>query len=282
MVNRWLYAHVPYLRQALTLLTYQYVSLVDRSSTVLFLNYGFADLDPMAAALGLSKEDEKDRYEIQLYHHIASAIKWSGLDALEVSSGRGGGASYITRRFRPGSYVGVDLASRAVDFCNRHYNVDGLSFVTGNAERLHFPDASFDVVINVEASFYYPNLDRFLGEVVRVLRPNGHFLYADMRYGEELETWQEKLHRTGLELLGAEDITRNVLRGLQLCRARREKLIERYVPRILRAAFAEFAGITGAGMEAGPPQVGKRTYWSYVFRKSDTRLESAAQSIAAV
>jgi ubiquinone/menaquinone biosynthesis C-methylase UbiE len=56
-----------------------------------------------------------------------------------------------------------------------------LDFVRGDAQNLHFPDQSFDAVINVEASHIYPNLERFLGEVARVLRPGGHFLYADFR-----------------------------------------------------------------------------------------------------
>ena len=51
----------------------------------------------------------------------------------------------------------------------------------GDAQNLPFPDESFDAVINVEASHIYPNFERFLGEVARVLRPGGHFLYADFR-----------------------------------------------------------------------------------------------------
>jgi fatty-acid O-methyltransferase len=57
----------------------------------------------------------------------------------------------------------------------------GLDFVQGDAQNLHFPDQSFDAVINVEGSHIYPNFERFLGEVARVLRPGGHFLYADFR-----------------------------------------------------------------------------------------------------
>ena len=39
----------------------------------------------------LKSEDEKDRYPIQLYHHVASQINLKGLKVLEVGSGRGGG-----------------------------------------------------------------------------------------------------------------------------------------------------------------------------------------------
>ena len=270
MMNRWLYTHLPSLRQVLTRISYEYVSILDKDDTVLFMNFGFADLDPGTKPLELPPEDEKHRYEVQLYHHIATSINWEGLEVLEVSSGRGGGSCYIKRHFQPKSVIGVDFSSKAVSFCNRYYLVDGLSFVQGNAESLHFPDNSFDVVINVEASSYYPHIERFFSNVVRVLRPNGYFLYADMRYAEELEVWQTQLRSTGLELLSEEDITPNVIRALALDRERRTKLIQHYVPKILYRPFAEFSGITGAGLVPGPPSIGERTYRSYVFCKKKT------------
>jgi ubiquinone/menaquinone biosynthesis C-methylase UbiE len=265
MINRWFFTNLPTLRQVLTRFTYEYISFLDRDRHVLFLNHGFADLDPHARPLELSGEDEKHRYEIQLYHHIARCIQWDGLDALEVSSGRGGGACYIQRHFHPRSLTGVDFSRAAIRFCRHHYSLSGLSFVHDNAEALRFPDNSFDVVINLEASLYYPHVERFFRHVVRVLRPNGYFLYADMRYAEELETWRAQLRETGLELLSEEDITLNVIQALVLSKERRTKLIQHYVPRILHGAFAEFAGLTGPVPRL--PGGGDRRYRSFVFRK---------------
>jgi ubiquinone/menaquinone biosynthesis C-methylase UbiE len=45
--------------------------------------------------------------------------------------------------------------------------------VQGDAQNLPFPDQSFDAVINVEASHIYPEFERFVGEVARVLPPEG-------------------------------------------------------------------------------------------------------------
>ena len=270
MIDRWLFTHLPGLSQVLTRITYEYISMLDKDNNVLFMNHGFADLDPDARPLELSKEDEKYRYQVQLYHHIASSINWVGLDALEVSSGRGGGSCYIQRHFHPKSLTGVDFSGKAISFCNDYYSIDGLTFLQDDAESLHFLDNSFDVVINVEASVYYPHVERFFSNVVRVLKPKGYFLYADMRYAEELEVWRAQLRSMGLELLGEEDITPNVIRALALDQERRTKLIQRYVPRILHRAFAEFAGITGAGLIPGLPRIGERIYRSYVFRKKKT------------
>ena len=58
---------------------------------------------------------------------------------------------------------------------------------------MRFADNSFDILINVESSLYYPRVESFLREVVRVLKPSGYFLYADIRFVEEIEIWKKQL-----------------------------------------------------------------------------------------
>jgi SAM-dependent methyltransferase len=60
---------------------------------------------------------------------------------------------------------------------------------------------SFDAVINVEASHCYPSLPRFLAEVARVLRPGGHFLYADVRRCHQLENWDATLAVAPMQIM---------------------------------------------------------------------------------
>ena len=132
-------------------------------------------------ALPLAASDEPDRFSIQLYYRTATQADLSGKRVLEVSCGHGGGASYLVRTLRPSSYTGLDLNPAGIAFCRKRHNLPGLDFVQGDAENLPFPDQSFDAVINIEASHCYPRFPRFLAEVTRVLRPGGHFLYADVR-----------------------------------------------------------------------------------------------------
>lgn len=267
--NRWLYTQQPALRRLLTRAAYELVSAFDTDVQVRFLNYGYAELDPRRPRLALAPAEERYRYEIQLYDHIARAVDWTGRDALEVSSGRGGGAHYIKRRYQPKTLLGVDLSSRAVKFCQRYYTEPGLAFVQGDAEQLDFADQSFDIVLNVEAAFYYPHLERFFAQVVRLLRPGGHFLYADLRYVEDVPAWQAHLDGLGLQLVCAEDITPQVVLALAAMRAERRRLVERYVPRPLRGMFAQLAGVTGAGLAQAHPQRGERVYRNYVFRAAN-------------
>jgi SAM-dependent methyltransferase len=158
---------------------------------VLFFNFGYEEDPPMAVPLAASYEP--NRLPIQLYHRTATQVDLTGKQILEVSCGHGGGASYLARTQQPASYTGLDLNTAGIQFCRKRHNVPGLYFVQGNAESLPFADQSFDVVINVEASFHYPDFAGFLTEVARVLRAGGHFLYTDIRDAELITEWEATL-----------------------------------------------------------------------------------------
>lgn len=60
-----------------------------------------------------------------------------------------------------------------------------LSFRAGDAERLPFPDASFDVVTCRAAFHHFARPERVLAEMSRVLTPNGRLLVADIVASED-------------------------------------------------------------------------------------------------
>jgi SAM-dependent methyltransferase len=265
-VTRWLKDHFPRLRQAISRRWYDFFSALDREAEVLVMNYGYAALDGELSA-ELLPEEEKDRYPLEMYHHLAGAVPWKGKDALEVGSGRGGGASYVVRRFQPRSFVGLELSRTAVDFCRGYHRLPGLSFRQGDAEALPFAEGSFDILLNVESSLYYTDVPRFLAEVARVLRAGGHFIYADMRYLEEVPAWEEQLEASGLRLLREEDLTVNVAKALSLDLQRKLELIDRRVPGILRPFFKNFTGLKGLSLAQGRPRTGERVYLSFQLQK---------------
>jgi ubiquinone/menaquinone biosynthesis C-methylase UbiE len=231
------------------------------------MNFGYTAYHKGKDPIHLEPDDEMHRYPLQLYHHVAKSIDWKNMDALEVSSGRGGGANFIMRHFKPKSYTGVDFSTRAIEFCRNHYKLNGLNFQHGNAEALSFPDNSFDVVVNVEASLYYPNIMKFFQHVTRILRQDGYFLYTDLRYEEKVAIWHAQLKNMGLKLIKEEEITQNVLKAMELDRERRMHLVDKYVPAILRKQFYHFAGLTPDSPD-GLPHLDNRKYWYFVLQKA--------------
>jgi len=192
---------------------YRFNSRHFTNDDTVFFNWGYEEDPPMA--LPLAESDEPNRYWINLYHRVATQVDLTGKRVLEVSCGHGGGASYLMRTLGPASYTGLDLNPVGLDFCRKKHQLTGLDFVEGNAEQLPFPDQSFDAVINIEASHCYPRLPRFLDEVARVLRPGGHFLYADVRRGQRIAKWEEDLRDAPMRLVSERVVNEQVARGVE-------------------------------------------------------------------
>ncbi|MCB1066120.1 MAG: class I SAM-dependent methyltransferase [Verrucomicrobiae bacterium] len=228
-------------RKAIWQRWYPYLTKRLRDADVRFLNYAFESDPPVG--LSLLPEDEADRVSIQLYHHVASQIELSHRDVLEVSCGHGGGASWITRAMIPKSYLGLDLNPVGIAFCQQRHPLDRLTFRQGDAQRLPFADGSFDAVINVEASHCYPDFPRFLTEVFRVLRPGGHFLYADFRFRPEIEAWENAIAECPMTVIDETDISEPVLRGMNASAQSRLDLVENCLPRFLNSLGRDFAGV---------------------------------------
>ncbi len=71
-----------------------------------------------------------------------------------------------------------EILSQAKNFItkNGHLNVE---FVQGDAEGLPFGDYSFDYVTCRIAAHHFPNVEQFINEVYRVLKPDGYLLLID-------------------------------------------------------------------------------------------------------
>jgi SAM-dependent methyltransferase len=242
------------------------------------MNYGYAEIDDGGHPLTLEPADERERYCLQLYHRVATGADLADKDVLEVSCGRGGGASYLCRYFRPRTLTAFDIAPALIDFCRRVHRAPGLRFLLGDAEQMPIPDASMDVVVDIESSFCYGDLDRFLAEVRRVLRPGGRFLYADLRFGEEIEAWMAAIRRSGLALDLVEDITSNVVKALALDGRRRLDDNRRLIPWPLRRALSTFAGTAGTRY---PTLLGsgRLRYMRFVLSKPDNAAAAPSRNL---
>ena len=227
------------------------------------MNYGFESDGGVRREL--EPADEDDRFCIQLYDNTV-AIDLSGLDAVEIGSGRGGGASFVARYHRPKSMTGVDFSARAVSFCQQRHNVPELRFCHGDAESLPFDDSSFDAVINVESSHCYGSMPKFLTQVNRVLRPGGHFLFTDFRAAEDIPVLVQQLEESGLTIVEDETITAGVVKAMELDSDRKQQLIGQNIRSWLSGTFKQFAGIKGSTVFQSFED-GTFVYKRYLLRK---------------
>ena len=208
-------------------------------------NYGFAP----------ASGDHPQRFQHQMYLELLDRLREErgikpGLKLLEVSCGRGGGLSALLSQAPEIDATGLDVAHSAVDFCKRTYGEsEHLRFVQGSALELPFEDASFDVVVNVEASNDYGDRPRFFREAARVLKPDGLLLYADTVKQGRRESMEHDVASAGFDA-EFRDITDNVAEACRLDSPRRREVIRRHAPfgarMLLKRQLENYAAIEGS------------------------------------
>jgi ubiquinone/menaquinone biosynthesis C-methylase UbiE len=108
------------------------------------------------------------------YEAALEAIEPPPVRALDLGTGTGQGAFAIARRFLDAEVVGVDLATAMLAEAERKTPDDlraRVRFEAADASALPYPDDSFGLVAHA-------NMIPFFDELVRVLEPGGHALFA--------------------------------------------------------------------------------------------------------
>jgi arsenite methyltransferase len=110
---------------------------------------------------------------------------------LDVACGRGESAIFLATRF--GCHVtGIDLGETNVTHATSRAEAANVStlvrFKLGDAERLDYPDASFDVVLCECAFCTFPEKREATREFARVLRSGGRVGLSDLTRSGELPT----------------------------------------------------------------------------------------------
>ena len=95
---------------------------------------------------------------------------WLGTDQtiLDAGCGPGGNGAWLAEH---GRVVGIDLASEALRLV--HERRPDLAAVQANITELPFPDAAFDLVVEITVAYCVPDDASAVGELSRVLRPGG-------------------------------------------------------------------------------------------------------------
>ncbi len=155
------------------------------------------------AAEAYATGEHKSGRELQLVVDFAAP---AGTErALDIGTGAGHTALALAPRVL--SVVLTDPVQTMLATARRLFTEAGIrnaEFVEAVAERLPFPDASFDIVTTRLAAHHFDDIALAIREVVRVLRPGGVFILVDTlapddsesaAYQGEVERLRDPTHR---------------------------------------------------------------------------------------
>ncbi len=113
----------------------------------------------------------------------ANLVRFAGIASGEtvLDVGTGTGVVAITAARAGARVSAIDLTPQLVAEAKENARVAGISgidFLEGDAERLPYPDASFDVVVSQFGHMFAPQPERAIAEMRRVLKPSGRVAFS--------------------------------------------------------------------------------------------------------
>jgi ubiquinone/menaquinone biosynthesis C-methylase UbiE len=100
---------------------------------------------------------------------------------LDIGCGTGWAMNYAFNKFGgKGEFYGIDLSQKMIDKAIQLYKDNQhLHFVQGESTALPYVDNLFDVIMSTNAFHHFPDPDKALSEICRVLKPGGKLLILD-------------------------------------------------------------------------------------------------------
>jgi len=109
-----------------------------------------------------------------------------GRRVLDVGSGRGTSSFTMANAFPHAHVTGIDLLPENVAVARTLYgNTPNLTYLTGDAMTLDFPERSFDRVLCLEAAFHFSDRARFLKELSRAADTETRVVIVDFMWNDD-------------------------------------------------------------------------------------------------
>jgi len=166
-----------------------------------------------------------------LVDELAGRISNRAGRILDVACGPGASTRRLLRYYAPDRVTGINISG--AQLATARERAPGCAFLLMDAAQLGFADGAFNAVMCIEAAFHFNTRERFLGEVLRVLKPGGSLVLTDMLFRAFLKPigdfgqvppanfihtiadYRARIETAGFESVEVEDATERCLTGFR-------------------------------------------------------------------
>jgi demethylmenaquinone methyltransferase/2-methoxy-6-polyprenyl-1,4-benzoquinol methylase len=124
---------------------------------------------------------------------------------LDVATGTADMAILMNRYFSGALITGIDISAGMLEIGRQkiaRMKLDGhITLHSGDSEHIHFPDNSFDAVTVAFGIRNFENLEKGLGEMLRVLKPGGRLLVLE--FSQPKQTGFRHLYQLYMRLVAS-------------------------------------------------------------------------------
>lgn len=150
---------------------------------------------------GRGEEMERNHFSIAEQTIRLMGLK-PGERVLDLSCGSGWATRLLARLVGEGpegfgQVIGLDISDEMVRRARAaSRDFENIMYVWGSAQQIPWEENFFDKVLSIESFYYYPDQDRVLAELFRVLSPRGRLFLLINLYKENPATlrWVEKIN----------------------------------------------------------------------------------------
>lgn len=104
----------------------------------------------------------------------------AGQKYLDVGCGNGAAAIHLAQKYHL-DVTGIDVDPDQIRLAEEQsQGLDNAHFLTIDSTHLPFDAGEFDVVFTNKVTHHIPNWRQALGEMTRVIKPGGYFIYSDL------------------------------------------------------------------------------------------------------
>lgn len=150
---------------------------MDIQSSIMATKQGFENSFSSGDFYNKQTQDEQHLKRILAFLPLKGNMK-----ILDLGVGSGYMSFPIAEKWTDISIIGLDIVEKALE-ANRikakEENIKNISFVTYNGIDLPFADNEFDMVISRYALHHFPDIQKSISEVSRVIKPKGFLFISD-------------------------------------------------------------------------------------------------------
>lgn len=142
----------------------------------------------------------------------------------DIGAGTGNYIVQLSAKVPAAAFVHVDFDPRMIESAEQKYREHGLSnvtFVQKSVDDLAFAEASFDVIVCVNALYAFPNRTQVLADMKRWLKPTGRLFIIDFGRKQKSVDWAIYMFREAIKARRFREAVRTFVESREVLRQNR-------------------------------------------------------------